>query len=296
MTWQNVARRQGGVISRAQLLAAGLSRHQAATLLRTGAVVGVHPGVYRAAAAPETTAALHWRLPVTVPTDVDVTLRHPRSVQARTGVRVHRYGFTSQSVTQVDGLPITARATTIVDLARTEAPQVAQSLVDRSVQAGWITVPQLERAGAVGARRTGNGQLLRLVQRCESGSTYGLRSSLLRRYDARSPAQAESERILHRLLGGAGLRGWIPQYRVRLPSGFAFIDVAFPHAQVAIEVDGRQFHGSHSERFENDRSRQNALMQAGWLVLRFTWTMLVDQPDYVLREIRRAVDSHKKSA
>ncbi len=214
MTWQDVACRQGGVISRAQLFAAGLSRHQATTLLRTGLVVGVHPGVYRAAAAPATTTALHWaaalwsdgvishrtaaqiwHLPVPVPTDVDVTLRRPRSVQARTGVRIHRYGYTSHAVIQVDGLPTTARAATIVDLARTEPPQLAQSLVDRSVQLGWITMAQLQRAAAVGAGRVG----------------------------------ADTA----------------PAARRGRP---ARLDTAAP-----------QFHGSHSDRFENDRSRQNAL-------------------------------------
>lgn len=160
---------------------------------------------------------------------------------------VYRYGFTSHSVVQINGLPTTARAPTIVDLARTEPPQICAS-TDRPIGAGWLDHDvELQRAAAIGAGRTGNSQLLRVVARCTSG------------------AQAESERILHRLLDAAGLRGWVAQYRVRLPTGLAYIDVAFAESRLAIEVDGRQFHGSHSDRFENDRSRQNALMQAdGW--------------------------------
>jgi very-short-patch-repair endonuclease len=41
--------------------------------------------------------------------------------------------------------------------------------------------------------------------------------------------------------------------------------------------------------FESDRLRQNALLLAGWLVLRFTWQMLTEDPDYVVRTTRQAL-------
>jgi very-short-patch-repair endonuclease len=60
--------------------------------------------------------------------------------------------------------------------------------------------------------------------------------------------------------------------------------VAFPEARVAVEVDGRAWH-SAGDRFQHDRSRQNALVAAGWTVLRFTWADLTQRPDLALAVI-----------
>ena len=68
----------------------------------------------------------------------------------------------------------------------------------------------------------------------------------------------------------------------------ARLDLAFPAAMVAIEVDGMAYH-SDAVRFQRDRTRQNLLVSLGWTVLRFTWWDLVDRPDYVVTTIRRAV-------
>ncbi|MGV8849717.1 MAG: DUF559 domain-containing protein [Propionibacteriaceae bacterium] len=37
--------------------------------------------------------------------------------------------------------------------------------------------------------------------------------------------------------------------------------------------------------FENDPLRQNALVRSGWRVLRFTYAMLVNEPEYVIEAI-----------
>jgi very-short-patch-repair endonuclease len=53
---------------------------------------------------------------------------------------------------------------------------------------------------------------------------------------------------------------------------------------IAVEVDG---YGEHSKRdtFQRDRTKQNDLIAAGWMVLRFTWTDLTDHPDDVIATI-----------
>ena len=63
--------------------------------------------------------------------------------------------------------------------------------------------------------------------------------------------------------------------------------LAFPRQLVAIEIDGRSAHGV--ARFEADRWRQNDLVLAEWTVLRFTWSLLVDDPEEVIRLIRVAL-------
>jgi very-short-patch-repair endonuclease len=97
-------------------------------------------------------------------------------------------------------------------------------------------------------------------------------------------ADSAAERLLIRLLRSAGLTGWVrddAELRYR-------IDIAFPGARLAIEVDGWAWH-SDAERFRADRSRHNALVNAGWRVLRFTWHDLTGQPDRVIAEIRAAL-------
>ena len=101
---------------------------------------------------------------------------------------------------------------------------------------------------------------------------------------AGSGARSEAERILVRLLEQAGITGWKTNY----PAGGYRIDVAFPDQKVAIETDGWAFHSDVAD-FVADRNRQNKLALLGWQVLRFTWWDLVEQPERVIAEIRRAI-------
>lgn len=78
--------------------------------------------------------------------------------------------------------------------------------------------------------------------------------------------------------------GWTANYRLL---GYV-VDVAFPRCKVAIEVDGLAFH-SDAEAFQKDRTRQNAITLVGWHVLRFTWLDIVEYPERVIAEIRRAI-------
>ena len=68
------------------------------------------------------------------------------------------------------------------------------------------------------------------------------------------------------------------------------LDFAFVAQRVAIEIDGRAWHTA-SDRFQNDRSRQNRLVLLGWTVLRFTWADLIERPDEVIRQVCLAVQA-----
>jgi very-short-patch-repair endonuclease len=57
---------------------------------------------------------------------------------------------------------------------------------------------------------------------------------------------------------------------------------------VAVEVDGWAWH-QRADRFQEDRRKQNALVRAGWVPLRFTWHDLTRQPTAVLAAIRAAL-------
>ena len=92
-----------------------------------------------------------------------------------------------------------------------------------------------------------------------------------------------AERLFHRMLRAAGLTGWRGNY----PIADHPVDVAFVKQRLAIEIDGRHFHGD--AHFERDRWQQNAIVLARWRVLRFTWTMLEKYPDRVTDTVHKAL-------
>ena len=55
-----------------------------------------------------------------------------------------------------------------------------------------------------------------------------------------------------------------------------------------MEFDGREVH-LLGPAFVHERRRQNALVAAGWLVLRYTAADLRERPEAVLAEVRAAV-------
>ena len=97
-------------------------------------------------------------------------------------------------------------------------------------------------------------------------------------------ADSAAERLLVRLLREAGIGGWVLGH----PLGPYRIDLAFPAARVAVEVDGWAWHVD-PERFRNDRRKGNFITRSGWDLLRFTWHDLDGRPAASIAEIGEAV-------
>jgi len=89
-----------------------------------------------------------------------------------------------------------------------------------------------------------------------------------------------AERLLVKHLRRAGITGWVLGH----PLGPYSIDLAFPAARLAVEVDGWAWH-TDPARFAADRHKGNAITRAGWDLLRFTWHDLDGRPAACLREI-----------
>lgn len=104
---------------------------------------------------------------------------------------------------------------------------------------------------------------------------------------SRSLPWSQAERRLHDMLDRHGVKGWVANAPVRVADRTYLPDVGFRGAPVACEVDGYEHHSSR-EAFTRDRQRQNALVLAGWTVLRFSWEMLADEPA-VVEAVRAAV-------
>jgi very-short-patch-repair endonuclease len=250
-------------------------------------LIEILPGVYSARQAAESmrqrlwaaalwsggavshrSAAQLWQLPVPTSSAVHVTVVDRRFRYPVAGVRTHRVPLGRLHTVRFDGLMITDRARTVIDLLRTESVGTARGLLDRALQQHWVQEHDIVAAYRDEPGRTGNRQLRLLVAELEPG------------------AQAESERRLHQLLRRAGISGWVAQYEVRLPGGSRFVDVALPRQRIAIEVDGRRHHDDASDRFDDDRARSNELVALGWRVLRVTWNELVHHPDRIVAQLR----------
>ena len=61
------------------------------------------------------------------------------------------------------------------------------------------------------------------------------------------------------------------------------LDFALPEVKVAVEVDGLEVHATRAA-LDGDLERQNRLVLAGWLPLRYTYTRLVKARSAVRQE------------
>ena len=217
-------------------------------------------------------AARWWEVPVPDDPWVHVTRLERRRLEWPPGVRIHRVALAPEAVVEHRGLLVTNRTETLLDCLGWLTLGAARSLADRAVQQRWLSTADVDRRLEQQPGRWGNRQLKRLLRQFTDG------------------ADAESERRLHRLLHGAGITGWVAQLPFLAGGRRYYIDLAFPAARLAIEVDGYEYHRGGS-RFQDDRTKQNALMAAGWRVLRFTWADIEDRPGYVLGRIAELLAS-----
>lgn len=280
-------RRQAGVISHGQARAAGMSRHAVQRRLDTGRWERLHPGVYlgadreyteevrlRAAvlwagedAAAHGVSAAWWHgLWSELPRTVEVTVPRRRNPGRRPGVAVRRRDLANADVVELRGVWVTEVPLTVLEAAVALGP-AGSTLLDRALQ-----------------RRVAFGTVARAHSRNLGRRGSPAASALLTA--AADRAASRAERLLVRLLREAGIAGWVLGYAYRDYD----IDVAFPAQRLAIEVDGWAWHVS-PDRFVRDRQRQNALVNAGWRVLRFSWHDLTGRPAEVLAEIRDALAS-----
>jgi very-short-patch-repair endonuclease len=95
------------------------------------------------------------------------------------------------------------------------------------------------------------------------------------------------ERLFLVRLAEVGLPRPVLQHEVVVGGRTYRLDLAYPEPMVDIELDG-SIH-REDEVWQKDLPRQNALMLAGWTVLRYTWRRYQCDWPGILREIRAAL-------
>ena len=101
-----------------------------------------------------------------------------------------------------------------------------------------------------------------------------------------APVRSELERRFLALIHRGGLPKPETGVLVELNSRLVECDSVWREARVMVELDSRAFHDT-AIAFERDRLRDRALQAAGWHVVRITWAQLHDDPEAMLRDLRR---------
>lgn len=72
------------------------------------------------------------------------------------------------------------------------------------------------------------------------------------------------------------------------------VDLVDEARRVAVEADSFEFH-ANSAAFAEDMVRYNALVNAGYLVLRFAWKHVMFEQDYVREVVTAAIRAQERS-
>jgi very-short-patch-repair endonuclease len=266
-----LARRQHGVITRAQLLALGFTDEAIKHRLREARLHPVWRGVY-AVGRPELTregtwmaatltcngalshssAAALWQLRPQTGGSIEMTVAPERRVRAR-GVVVHRR---KAEVTTRKGIPVTSLVQTFVDISTRLTADDLEAAINEADLRGLTNPERLRRAlnGRRGAKR-----LSTLLDR----RTFVLTRSRL-------------ERLFIPIARQTGLpkpetRAWVNGYEV---------DFYWPELGLVVETDGLRYHRTPAQQAA-DRRRDQTHTAEGLIPLRFTHAQVAYEREHV---------------
>jgi very-short-patch-repair endonuclease len=168
------------------------------------------------------------------------------------------------------GIPITAPARTILDLAAVVAPRELE----------------LALSEAETRRLTSRSELRALLARVGPRPGVAALRSLLDTEAGPSLTRSEAEERCLALIRTAELPA--PEVNIRI--GGHEVDFLWRSEQLVIEVDGFRFHSSRGA-FERDRRRDAELAALGFRVLRVTWRQIVDRPEALVARIASVLRS-----
>jgi len=181
---------------------------------------------------------------------IEVTIGREVPVRARAGVRLRRAALPRSDVIYRRGFRTTSAMRTVCDLGSRRDLVGSVVAVDMVLHAGLVTLPQLESHVQTHPGQKGVKRLRRAVRladpRAESPMETRLRMELIRARLPRPSVQAELRDAAGDFIGRA--------------------DLYYPDRRLVIEYDG----DNHRDRLVADLRRQNAIVNAGYHLLRFT--------------------------
>jgi very-short-patch-repair endonuclease len=289
---------QHGVVARWQLCELGFGPDQIDRKLRAGQLIPVHRGVYAVghdrltlrgrwmaavlACGPDAllshrAAATLWELRPAPTGPIDVT-DPSRSRHHRRGIRVHLVrGLHDGDHGQIDNIPVTALARTLIDYADVARYQQLRLAVEAADRRDLLTNESLRPALARRRGRRGPALIERAIADLGGG---------------RAPwTQSELERRFLALIRAAGL----PEPRTNVLVAGELVDCYWPRERLVVEVDGYGFHKTRA-KFESDRRLDVKLQLAGCRVLRATEHRIGDAPAQLASEIAALLSAGRDAA
>jgi very-short-patch-repair endonuclease len=267
-TIAKLARRAHGVVTRAGLLAAGITDEEIKTRLRRGSLIRVYPGVYRVGhVAPSVEATymaavlacgpgallmgaaaayLYGLLKGDPPPPVVMT-RTERDIE---GIETHRTRSKDRG-TSWRGIPLTTVPRTLTDLARS-MPEKELAVVCHHAQVRFGIRPSQARGKA---RRILEGHIPVTLSELES--------RFLKTLDEANLPRPQTNR------------------RTR---GRTYVDCRWPDRHLTVELDGYRYHHTR-HAWENDRRREREAHARGDEHRRFTYGDVFDDQRLMLAEL-----------
>ena len=274
---------QHGVITRAQLLDAGLGNRTIERRVERGQLRRLHQGVYglggnalsrrgqwlapvlacgKGALLSHRSAAALWGLVRYRSSPIDVTSPDGRG---RPGIAVHEGGIDREDRTEVDRIPITTVARTLFDFAEVVDLKDLERAFEEADRLRLLEMPALEAVCDRGHGRRALRPVRRLIEQ------------------ARAPVMTRTpleDRVVE----------LCREHRLPLPLTNVHVldhevDAYWPGARLIVEADSWQFHG-HRAAFERDRARDSARQAAGYRVVRLTHRRIEREPAAVAAELR----------
>ena len=255
-----------------ELLHRGVARVLGAPITQlqriAAAVLAAGPG----AMASHRSAALLWDLPRPAGDPVDLIMLARTSRGPLAGVTLHRpRDDVDLEPTRRCNIMTTKLLRALTDLGAVD-PAGVHRAVGHVVTNGIASPAALRWALEVHARRGRSG-------------VGALRASLDDWLFDGTALDSELERRMKRLVRRFGLP---PMAYHPVICGYE-ADFQIIGSPIVLECDGWEFHDKRRHKFEEDRRRGIELTAAGYVTVRFTWTMLTRQPQWVATKVIDAV-------
>jgi predicted transcriptional regulator of viral defense system len=293
--------RIAGIVTTAELLAAGWRQDQIRDRTRHGDLLALRRGIYAegaharkllslkggdqllaigaaaaltgamtAAVSHQSAAYLH-KIDLVGRRDLTVHLTRPPGADrhAPAGVRLHTAELPAEHVTQHLGLPVTTAARTVVDLARTLPFRAGVVAADSALHLRRATKDELQSVLAVCSRWRG-----------ASGA-----ADVIAFADGRSESPLES--IARVVFRDCGLPPPTLQALVGAVDDVARVDFFWDRYRTIVEVDGALKYADPL-RARAQLERDAWLRSLGYEVVHFTWDDIMTRPAFVATSIREA--------
>jgi predicted transcriptional regulator of viral defense system/very-short-patch-repair endonuclease len=283
-----LATRQHGVVSTWQLKQIGYGRNSASKANKVGRLRRLHRGVYAVghehlswhawcmaavlacdasgtgrAVASHTASGWLWNILRTSPATIHITVPTPR--HRRRDLRLHTARLSEADVDEVDGIPVTGLARTVLDLAPMNSMGWLERAVEGIEDSGRFDLVEFEALFSRSGRHPGIGRLREVLAIYQEDPAF---------------TRSKMERRFRRLVRKAGL----PMPAANVSVAGIELDAYWEAERFAVELDVYGTHGTRAA-FERDRMRGDDLLLLGIEMIRVTGPRLRREPEAVIHRV-----------